>query len=42
MVAAEGNQFDDSFKSLSALDLPRAQDTNVMADLLLVATDPLA
>ena len=42
MVAAEGNQFDGTFKTLSASDLPTAPDADSMADLLPVATDPLA
>ena len=42
MVAAEGNQFDGTFKTLSASDLPTAPDADSMANLLPVATDPLA
>ena len=42
MVAAEGSQFDGTFKTLSASDLPMAPDADSMADLLPVATDPLA
>ena len=33
MVAAEGSQFDGTFKSLSASDLPTAPDADSMADL---------
>ncbi len=35
MVAAEGSQFDDTFKSLSASDLPTAPDADSMANLSL-------
>ena len=41
MVAAEGSQFDDTFKSLSASDLPTAPDADSMADLQqLMPKDP--
>ena len=41
MVAAEGSQFDDSFKTLSASDLPTAPDADSMADLQqLMPKDP--
>ena len=42
MATAEGNQFDGAFKTLSASDLATAIEANAMADLLPVATDPLA
>ena len=41
MVAAEGIQFDGTFKSLSASDLPTAPDADSMADLQqLMPKDP--
>ena len=41
MVAAEGSQFDGTFKSLSASDLPTAPDADSMADLQqLMPKDP--
>ena len=41
MVAAEGSQFDSTFKSLSASDLPTAPDADSMADLQqLMPKDP--
>ena len=41
MVAAEGNQFDGTFKSFSASDLPTAPDADSMADLQqLMPKDP--
>ena len=41
MVAAEGSQFDDTFNSLSASDLPTAPDADSMADLQqLMPKDP--
>ena len=42
MATADGNQFDGTFKTLSASDLPTAPEADAMADLLPVATDPLA
>ena len=42
MATAEGSQFDGTFKTLSASDLPTAPEADAMADLLPVATDPLA
>ena len=42
MVAAEGNQFEGTFKTLSASDLPTAPEADAVADLLPVATDPMA
>ena len=41
MVAAEGSQFDGTFKTLSASDLPTAPDADSMADLQqLMPKDP--
>ena len=41
MAAAEGNQFDGTFKTLSASDLPTAPDADSMADLQqLMPKDP--
>ena len=41
MVAVEGSQFDGTFKSLSASDLPTAPDADSMADLQqLMPKDP--
>ena len=42
MATVEGNQFDDTFKSLTASDLPGDQDPCGTVDLLSFATDPLA
>jgi len=42
MAIVEGNQFDDTFKSLSASDLPEDQKSDAIADLLPTATDHLA
>ena len=42
MTTVEGNQFDDTFQSHTASDLPRDLDPCGTVDLLSVATDPLA